>query len=279
MIRYSLIIFLLLFATFSTFIWLKKKEFNSVQYQNQENVIKIQHFLYNEKPLRAIVVGTSLSAKLSTDSLEGVYNLSMAGLSVLDGLHILFLRNEIPPVVFIETNYFFKAESKDFTSQFDSKASNYIKSKLPALQDENQPAGIVKHYLRKPEPKTGIPQNDQPLSDDVFGKLLMMQQETYKQPDTTRIRQSLQVLETSVQEIIKRGSTVCFFEMPVHPALDTLPLSEMIRSTIKRTFPQIHYIEKPSGITFNTTDGIHLDKVGIWQYSQYFRETASTIIK
>lgn len=277
MIKYSIIIFLLLFIGFNTFIYLKKKEFNSVQYQHQENVISIQHFLYNKNPLKGIIIGTSLSAKLSVDSMDGVYSLSMAGLSVLDGLHILFLKNDIPPVVFIETNYFFKPESTDFTSQFDSKASNYIKAVLPALQDENQPAGIVKHYLRKPEQKTAAPLNDQALSDDVFVKLLKMQQETYRHPDTALIRKSLHSLQVYVQEIQKRGNRVCFFEMPVHPSLDTLVLSEMVRKDITDKFPDNPYIKNPSGIVYNTTDGIHLDKVSIWLYSRYFRQVADSI--
>jgi hypothetical protein len=284
MIRKSLLIFIVFFGAFSLFLFLHKSEWKSAQYQSQDNVIKAQRYLYNDDTTsHGVIIGSSLTEKLLMDSLPGISNLAMGGLGVFDGLHILLKKEQLPKIVFIETNYFFKAEYESFINSFDSRAGNYVKTNLPALRDENQPVGIVKHYLKvrfmaqNAEDSRSMQQedpNEKVLSGEVFSKFLALQQNEYNHPDTSLIKKSLEHLNKYVQEINKKGSRVCFLEMPVNPTLKNLPLANLVRSSLAAQFsnnPQVSFIKCPVSGVFNTTDGIHLTKYGKWEYLMYFK--------
>src|SRR5258706_16224197 len=120
MIRKSLVVCLVFFFAFSFSLLLLKREKENGQYQYQENVIKGQRYLYDAETPENVVIGTSLSNRLLTDSLKNLYSLSLAGLNVFDGLHIVLAKKDIPKNIYIEFNYFFKPQNKQFSSLFDS---------------------------------------------------------------------------------------------------------------------------------------------------------------
>jgi hypothetical protein len=278
MIRKSLVVCLVVFLGYSFILLFVKKDKDAGQYQYQDNIIRGQHYLYRHDIPDAVMIGTSLSNKLPKDSLKGIYSLSFAGLNVFDGFHIILDRKTPPKTVFIETNYFFKPENKPFTSLFDSKLENKLKKDLVALQETNQPVNIFRYLLSSlfhSKKKAGIPKNEISVPQDVFSNLLKLQQVEYNKIDTNLIENSLNQLEQNINDINLRGSKVCFFEVPVSPELENLPLAQYVRTSIEKRFTgtrNVSFIKLPVGVNFTTVDGVHLDDYSAWRYTHYFNE-------
>lgn len=281
MIRYSIITFIVLFAGFNIYLRVSNKEFNTPQYQYQGNVMGAQKYIYGTKLPEQVMIGTSLSAVVPTDSLQGLYKLSMPGLSMMDGLEILKKRAEFPKKVFIEINYFLKPETASFQSLFNSPVNNKIKKELPAMKEENQPVSILMDKLRnRSKPAAGMPAVNDTVARDVFEGLLKGQFELYTQSiDRNQLNNVLIKIEQDVMAMINQGSEVCFFEMPVDSSLEVLPRTLTIRGAIKNRFkghPHIHFIPVPEG-EFRTKDGIHLIERDAWKFASYFKREADSI--
>jgi hypothetical protein len=215
---------------------------------------------------------------MSIDSLPGTFSLSLAGLHVFDGLHIIFEREDLPKTVFIETNMFFFPENKSFTSLFDSKMKNVLKKNLSILQESNQPVGIAKYYISALFHKQRRPEalkNEIPIPMNVYSQLLAEKQRQYSSIDTAEIGEALDKLQEEVKMITSRGSKVCFFKMPISPELDTLPEPEYVSMAIRQRFDtmsNIRFMGAPARKDLKTSDGIHLNEYSAREYTQYFRE-------
>jgi hypothetical protein len=284
MIKNSLLAFAFIFIVFSLFIFFNKTEWHSIQYQYQGNLIKTQKYLYNESPTDAVIIGTSLSARLLTDSLPGVYNLALAGLNVFDGMYIINEKKIKPKVVFVEMNYFFRPESKEYIGAFNSKVYNVIKEEVPAFREENQPIGIVMHYIKhglKPAAVAAAPsRSKRSIPDDVFNELLSNYLKSYNIVDTTLIRKSTDKLYTYVKDLTTAGIKVYFYEVPVNRELEELPFARATRSAIAQKFQgeqNVFIIAKPSDDSYETLDGVHLDDAGLYNYTLYLKNAVEQL--
>lgn len=271
MIKKSVLTFLVLLIGLSLFLFSSKHSFNSSQYQYQGNVIKAQKYLYNDSLPAVAMIGTSLSANLNAGSLPGVYNLSMPGLSVFDGLNIIADRQGLPRVLLIEANYSFKPANADFTNAFSFKPVDFLKAHFIALRDENQPVGITLHYLRSLHPSKAVSDTNA-IPANLFEEMLQFQKNNLSHTDTSLVRTSLELLYKKVQEITDRGTKVCFFEMPVNKALEHLPELNIVQTNIIRHFksnPNVFFITSDVSHTYRTKDGVHLNQHELLIYTQY----------
>jgi hypothetical protein len=278
MIRKSILAFLFFFITFSLFLLINKASFKSNQYQYQDNIIKAQNYLYNDSLSAMTMLGTSLSANLVMDSLPGIYNLSMAGLSISDGLNIIALKKEFPKTILIEANYCFKSASSSFTSSFNFRPYNFMRSNIAAFRDKNQPVGIALHYVRamreKKTAKIAGPASDT-FPPKIFSEMVKLQQDQYKDADTMLIKQSLQPIFKKVQELTDKGINIVFFEMPVSEQLNTLTVMKLIPAAIIDHFSansHVRFIKADTSHNYKTKDGVHLTNAELFIYTSYLRQ-------
>ncbi|WP_440134525.1 hypothetical protein [Chitinophaga sancti] len=278
MIRYSLITFIVLFAGFNIYLRVKKQEYSTYQYQYQLNVIEGQKYIFGKRAPESVLLGTSLSALMPTDSLNGLYKLAMPGLSTADGRNIVMKRNSYPHRIFIEINFFNKPADEAYTSLFSSSVNNKIKEVLPALKEENQPVSILLSKFKKDHQQPGnnqvVPVNDT-VPANIFMNLLAGSRRQYTDPiDTMALEKALDELTGFVEEVTAKGSHVCFFEMPVDQSLENLPKTVLVRNMIQQRFQgkqNTWFIHLPQG-NFRTKDGIHLTESNAWDYTSYFKE-------
>jgi hypothetical protein len=292
LIKKTFITFILLFALFSAFIK-KKPGLSSVQNLWQDNIVKAENYIYNEgDSFKAVVVGSSLSARLVSDSMPGVYNLSFAGQSIFDGLKILKQKTNLPKCVFIETNVILRKESSDFTDALLSPLPFYLRRRFLSLRSDKHPIAILNGYLTVLETK--ILPNAQPALNDTTTankvddadhssitnknnyayKMLQLQiDDCARAPDSALLAEQFLLLKDYVNYFEKKGLQVCFFEMPVNSQLTNMRKSNILRSYYSKIFPlsRYHYIPVQDSVLYFTTDGVHLTHEESLKYTPYLR--------
>ena len=148
MINRSLLVGIVLFTIYSLVINLKPK-LSSTQHQWQDNIAKAQNYVFNESDtLNNIIIGSSLSCRILTDSLPSFYNLSFNGQGIFDGLKIIKNKHNLPKNIFIETNVILRKENSDFTSSLLFPISFYLRKHLLSLRADKQPISILLRYLK-----------------------------------------------------------------------------------------------------------------------------------
>lgn len=283
MIRKSLIVFIIIFAAFNIYLRSSHPQFDAFQYQYQLNVIRAQKYVYDTKRTSStVMLGTSLSGQLPIP--DSIYHLSFPGLNIADGIEVIKAANILPRTVFIETNYFFRDPSESFTSLFTNEINNQAKIWLPGMRDQNQPANIL---LSKLKPEKKVTERPSPDKDAVapalYEKLLARQEVLYKQVDTALVNRGVDRLSAFVEKITASGAQVCFFEMPIALQLESSPQCMIVREKLQERFghqANVHFLPVPANHQYQTTDGIHLNQAGLWDYGVYFmQETAALLQK
>lgn len=144
MIKKTIVVFFLLMALYIGWIRIAMPLTKVVQHQWQDNEIKAQNFLYQEGAgSKNVIVGSSLSCRILTDSLSDFTNLALNGQSLFDGLNIISHKRDLPANVFIEMNVVIRGENKTFTDNLFNPVLFTMREDIPALRDGYQPLGLA----------------------------------------------------------------------------------------------------------------------------------------
>lgn len=275
MIRKSLLmafVFLLLHALF-----VRITHISNSQHIWQENINKAQRFLYSKDSMTSVIVGSSLSNRLIMDSLPGIYNLSLQGQNIYDGLAVIFRKKYMPSTVFIEMNIVLGVENKTFTRSLFSPVTYTIRKYFPSLRNEYQPVGqlgkIAMNAIEKIQPESKLLKSV-PVSSEMFEKTINLRIREYSvKPDTVVINARRAALRKYVSKLESRGVTVVFFEMPVNERLSKLSMPCCVRQAFYSTFPpdKYTYIPMPDCSEYHTRDGEHLSPEEALRYTTYFK--------
>jgi hypothetical protein len=279
MIRKCFLTAIVLFITYSVFIvYVAPSWWRSSQNQWQTNIIKAQHFIYSSpKSYDHIIVGSSLSNRILTDSLRKTYNLSFAGQSIFDGLAILIKKDDMPRDVFIEMNVVFRRESDDFLSSLHAPLLQYSRKWMPVLREENQPLGIlgkVVYKHSKPVINFFNHYTDRKKDEEFFSRMLNVQDEAYSAlPEQKQLTECFEALKRYVSILEDKHVNVIFFEMPVDRHLQELPRAKIIRQKFNEYFSDKTYRYVPFTYHENieTTDGVHLSNNEALRYTLFLR--------
>jgi hypothetical protein len=288
MILKSILVFIFLLLGYSFFI--KKVELPTAsQNQNQDNLIKAQNYLFEQKSSpKNVVVGTSLSCHLLSDINNKLYNLSFNGSSIFDGLEIVLNSKLKPSRVFIETNYFFISKSELLTSQLYSPYSYFIAEHFKVFRWNEQPIGkIVSHYnqlgykivqkhkqiIEKVKYKLGYKEKISSFSSDqVFYFNLDEQSKNYDiLPESNKLLNNLKLLKSYINKLQKSNIEIVLFEMPVNHTLINKRLSKRVRAIFNKSdFNKFSFIPVDTTYQYRTTDGVHLKENESKIYTHYF---------
>ncbi|MBD1912328.1 MULTISPECIES: hypothetical protein [unclassified Leptolyngbya] len=285
MIRKTLTVTIALILLWSIIVNFLPQDLDTYQSQRDNNLIRAQDYLYSVPNIQEenVILGTSLSQKISESLLsKNFYNLAFGGQGIFDGLDVVNYPKEKPRVVFIEINNILKVEGDLFTEALFGPATYNLKKYVPLLRDRNKPVGVLRGFTR-PRQKTAVNfkmAEDQIDETDAYKAVLNQQREAYKtKPSKQRLDPLFQRLKQSVEKLEKEGTTVVFFEMPVHQELCTMPRATTIRKRFYVEFPQKQYlyIKQPNCGNYQTTDGIHLTEASGNRYSLYFKRKAAAL--
>jgi hypothetical protein len=259
------------------FIW--QTSISGGQYSWQNNAMKAQQYIYDDKTPPNVIIGSSLANRLNMDNLANMYNLSFAGLGIFDGLAILRTKRALPKNVFVEMNIPQREENKKFTSYINSPILSPLKRYIPSLRDGHQPVSVFETTLinslkkNQSDPKANE-SHGEGVHDDVFDKLLAIEVINYSEiPDKDLFKERFDELQRDVSALEKRGVNVIFFEMPVNAKICNLPRPRTIRSYFHKYFPATtySYIPMPDCGDYKTTDGAHLTDEEAVRYTNYLK--------
>jgi hypothetical protein len=264
----------------------RKPELSITQHQWQGNIIKAQKFLYRtDNNIENAIVGTSLAARINTDSLPGTFNLAFAGLSIYDGLHMLVNMRQPPKNIYVEMNFVLGNENEEFATVYSPAWLCYIKKEVPSLRDGKQPLGILGFFTASyiaaplatkllPTAKKVTGSTARASKNILFEKMLDLQKKEYATvPDTKKLDKQFKVLKDYIYKLEAKGAQIIFFEMPVDSSLPELPRARLYREGIYKNFPQnkYKYIPIPDS-KYETGDGIHLPEKEALRYTIWLRE-------
>lgn len=269
------------------------KEISSGQHQWQENVIKAQQYLYSDIVADKVIIGSSLSCRLTSSVLDsqGFYNLSFGGQSVYDGLEILCHNKVFPKKLFVEINMLKRNPDETFTRGLTHailfpirqritpfreayQPANYLNGCIPAIGEKaidrftNSFFNPILNKFHAAKATTGSATTD----GSVFFKSLVKRQELAfnEAVDTIQFNVHIMWLQKKFEYLQSKGVKIIFFEMPLHYTLQSSKQMNFIRSALTNTFPadKYTYLTAPEYAEYTTTDGLHLNPESALKYTE-----------
>ena len=257
---------------------------------NQDNVIKMQEYLYSTAGrCPTVILGSSLAAKLRPQALPpDVCNLALRGQSVYEGFELMRRAGQTPRLILLEINVLDRAPSRGTIEELFSPALHPLRRWYPGLQARHQPlnevlsGGLAALAWLRPaaarqfqdklgvgSPGTALPPDEatyQPLSPAVVAAARADYAQLPQQPTFGR---NLALLRRYVRYFTARGSRVVFFEMPIDADACQGAKMRYIRQQLAADYPAgpSVYLPRPDCAAYRTTDGIHLTDPSAWRYS------------
>ncbi|GAB3688143.1 hypothetical protein GCM10027592_02630 [Spirosoma flavus] len=279
MIRKALFTTLLLLLAYSLFITVFRSSIRrTAQTVEQRNTVKGEEFLYEDgAQADTIIVGSSMSNRLLFDSLPRhkghYYNLALEGMTSEDGLQLIAHAGYRPKLVLIEINTFDRKPDTTFFRKFIEPGWSQIREYLPIMRLKYQPIGVMKALLR--DWRGGATDEIVETVDTAFVTRLVHKRlsQTSDKPQDKALQETIDVADTYIQDLQKRGTKLVFFEMPTDPRIRNSNVSRRLRELVSTTFPASLYQHIPyPADTYQTTDGVHLPRNECVRYTRYLYE-------
>jgi len=247
----------------------------------QFGAITVENYLYHTIiSNKNVILGTSLSERIKSDSIKNTYNLSLSGLSVFDGLYILKLKKEVPKCIFIEMNLINLMSNPRFKSHFSNPALT-IKKHIVSFQEERQPLVILGNLINRQvvafhqKSRNNLNVSDSNKIKIRIAKLVEMQKRKFSRaPSDSLLALRINQLAKELEQYEKKGMKIVFIEVPIYTGHKDLPFCNAIRNAFYTKFPKSNYayIDVPENFKVKTTDGLHLTPEEAKSYSSYLRK-------
>jgi hypothetical protein len=250
------------------------------QWEDNERVIS--QYLYSgvKEKVNTIIAGSSMAFRMTIDEnpyADSVYNLSLGGQGLFEGLEILKRSGKIPEHLFIESNVIYRTPRKNYAESFFMPGVYQTKRLFSGLHQEFRPITFIQYLYfgirqkissskKTNANQTTKEENNKPamLVDSVSNE----KQSNLKSEHVARINSAyskillktewtsiLDDLEYYLSYFEKKGTHVYFFEMPTDHLILNTNLYKHIRSSLTKKFPNIPLFK---GKEMKTTDGVHL---------------------
>lgn len=290
MIKKTLIYTLILFLLYNLVLYFWNPGFISPQGFWQDNQVKAQNYLYTDvcDDAENIIVGSSMSFRIPTDSLPGFCNLSLLGENYIKGLELMKEKGKYPKRVFIETN-FPAGKSKDglFYDVLYNPILYPVRTYLPALRDGKQPILVAASATEECAVNHSIEKQNRDKYSAIFKKLIEptpgigLFQGFEVEASSQDMKNQLDDLNTFILDLESHNTEIIFFEMPLYKTLYYSPRVESIRKAFNEYFSPDKYIylPKPEYDGYQTLDGLHLGKDEIERFTRQFKMQVDSLIQ
>ncbi|MCE3037814.1 hypothetical protein [Helicobacter anatolicus] len=254
--------FVIIFGFYNGFLYFVQPKISAYSSQDSENIARIEEYFYDKK-YKKVLVGTSMSFRMDREILQqkGIFNLSLAGDSVLTGLSVIKESQNIPNVIYVETNLIFKELNKEMEAK-----SSEIKKYIPALQERYQLINIFFTILKN-RLKEHIIRSDI-RNEKVYELALCEKIKEYKDFNI-KYKKSLTQLRELFEFFQKKGTRIEFFETPIDEKLENSFFMKKQREILKANFdfPYLFVLDQH---TYLTADGTHLLPKSARDFTKFF---------
>ena len=245
--------------------------------QWEQNKMKAEKYLYSDMKEKEVIVGSSLSDRLNMNFLPGIYNLSLSGQSVFDGINIIKFNKKIICKIYIEINNLTKKEDDNFKESIIDNPNYILKEKLAIFRVGHKPISIISNSINNKIFKTSEPkkviikQSTNNISENTNKELIKQLSINLNKIDLHSINLAICKLKKNVDYFKKNNIEIVFFEMPINFKLENCLMLKIIRKKIKKYFPEIIFLENSFRKKYITSDGLHLGPEESYIYTLYFR--------
>lgn len=236
--------------------------------QWDDNNRQVEDFLFEKTAgeINTIIVGSSMSYRLSAQKMpvpDSVYNLSLGGQSIYEGMEIVRRSNYLPEYLLIESNLINRSPKADYVDGIFVSGLYQLKETFDGFRYQYRPITFVQYLYygiknRIPLPvKASMSANEMGIQHSVDNEDKEIREAIANQMEMESTEtDQVALLSAYVDYFMKAGVEVIFFEMPT--ALQSLQSTsnKQIRSTLNRSFPQNRFIEYQK--LYPTMDGIHI---------------------
>lgn len=243
-------------------------------HQWQENQIRAQRFLY-EMSSDTVIVGTSLSARILLDSLNGVSSCAFSAGVVEDGLRLILSKDVIPHFVLIETNYILRSSNEELIKVNTQGPMPYLRNCFPILREQNAPICLIGRCFMMGALAPAETVDMDRLHKNIKNRII--EDNTHFLIEK-QMEERMQTIMFLVSKLEERGAKIVLFEMPLNDKLKPVRSNEQTRQAVIHMFPKDKYIYLPNDTsTYLTNDGEHLDAEGQRRYSHFLKEALASI--
>ena len=270
MIKKSFLSFLVMFGIHAVVTYLLPS-LGMATNQWQDNMVKAQHFLYDEDADTAMI-GTSLSARILPDSIPSVRSVAFGGCAVEDGLRLILSKPKVPHCVLVETNLFLRNGNEELVEKMTKGIIPQVKRWIPSLRESNEPICLLSGLMIK---AAGINPQAAAMTVDLeqLKESIKRHLADDKSLSDTELAQRMETIKPLLIQLEQKGTKPIFFEMPIHQELYHLKELEQTRQAVRKAFPKTRYAYLPNDTTtYLTTDGLHLDYEGQQRYSHFIKQ-------
>ena len=231
------------------------------QDQQSDNLIAIEHFLYDASP-SAVLVGSSMADRIPLAALgPDIDSLALAGQSPLTGLDIIARSGRTPPRIYVETNNIGQPTDSALVDTVFAGPGYGLKRHVKALRRAYQPVNLAISLLRRAA--RGRDDVYYPRIDDAALHETLVATERAKlgeDPDPAVLARNVAEMKRLVGLMVERGAQIVLFEMPIDPLLETAPAIVAVRRAVHADFPLGHacWSSEAAPVGLPSTDGIHL---------------------
>lgn len=255
------------------------------QWDDNDRLISRFLFSVDHSKINTIIVGSSMAFRMNLGQNpfnESVYNLSLGGQGLFEGVEILKQSGHLPKKLYIETNVLYRLPRKDYASSFFTPGVYDLKEKFIGFRQEFRPISLSqyiyngingkfsKQEIEEPSKnKLDLPNNFDTKQPDSAAQRLIninlkrqvaLEQEILRDTNWSTIITDLQAYTNFYK---KQGVEIIFFEMPTSKNLLESDLNKHIQNLISRKFPEESF-KKAS--PHPTTDGVHLSPKDAGEY-------------
>ena len=244
------------------------------QWEDNERMISKFLYTHDRSKINTVIVGSSMSFRMTINQnpIDSIYNLSLGGLGLFEGLEILRKSKYIPKYLFIETNIIYRAPRDNYAASFFTPGLYFLKRQFHGFRQEYRPitflqylfwgvrGKIAKYTLSDSSSKEvdvePVNTNKNKRSDLVKEKrskdILRSYDKILQETDWDKIMADL---NDYIHYFGKKGVSIVFIEMTTEKGLLESRLNAKIRELIDENFPTAIFLKAKSQ---NTTDGVHL---------------------
>jgi len=266
---------------------------------------KAQVFLFGDHEERsALLIGSSLSARLPMSSKDKIYNLGLSGGSAMTGLELVSRISNPPKLIFVEINYIERGLDEKFIESVDSTLAR----RISLFRIENRPLNYFLSFMRNPPwGKSAIDKSDihsflrplgltESVSDlkdrAVCGpeqapkkqrppgkafEINIKQKKSIEAAGVNRkvLLERIKQLQSYIDKLEQRGAKVVLFEMPVNPQLQKGKRLVQVRKILRSHFPPQYFYDMSKVVdfsSFTTSDGLHLAGAECQFFASHLRQ-------
>jgi hypothetical protein len=229
---------------------------------NDIAAIAAERYLYDEKCVPKVLVGSSLVQLLPAQELRDVYNLGLPGQSSITGLEIVEQHSTIPKLVIIETTTLWATSvSRGLLDNLFSQPLNWLRGHIAAFRTEYKPTLLLHRILDDwtksiPMARGFAPRTPESAADFMVNVSI----EIAESVKPEKIESDISQLRGHTDRLLSLGASIMLLEMPVDKRFGELQLTRAYHDRLSKVFPadRFHWIDFGDSSQYETFDGFHL---------------------